>query len=372
MAAAAWGDLVAGVNLQVVMVPTPGGPVPVPMQHPCLGLVIDLVGTAVGASGLWSIRRKSSVRASSWNGADASTFGLRTWSLSLPAPDPLRPEREVEVDRAALAAGLGGLTRHYRDAGMTLCQRDPSFGMEAAAVGSGGLPKTAHLERRTGHDPRHDLRILVGRARELERRHEHLLAGLLGWGTESYAKNRKLDRRSAQGGRQFRPDHQFGGTLGGEPTQGFGGNGDLPPQMDAVFAGRQEQQRYKQKRTHHLQKVCAPVAIVACRRCGDSIVLLWLTLSLRFVCVLLCGRVWCVMTINTVDVPVFGHGSANCAIITGQRTVITCCYLWLQHIPSSSAGNRGKRQAALLGACLRTPGISATFNGAEPESSEST
>jgi RHS repeat-associated protein len=47
--AATWCDLVVGVDLHVVMVQTPGGPVPVPMPHPYLGLVGDPVGAAVGA-----------------------------------------------------------------------------------------------------------------------------------------------------------------------------------------------------------------------------------------------------------------------------------------------------------------------------------
>ena len=47
--AATWGDLVIGVDMHVVMVPTPGGPVPVPLPHPYLGLVGDPMGAAVGA-----------------------------------------------------------------------------------------------------------------------------------------------------------------------------------------------------------------------------------------------------------------------------------------------------------------------------------
>ena len=47
--AATWCDLVVGVDLHVVMVPTPGGPVPVPLPHPYLGLVGDPVGAVVGA-----------------------------------------------------------------------------------------------------------------------------------------------------------------------------------------------------------------------------------------------------------------------------------------------------------------------------------
>jgi YD repeat-containing protein len=47
--AATWGDLVVGVDLHMVLVPSPGGPVPVPLPHPYIGLLGDPVGAAVGA-----------------------------------------------------------------------------------------------------------------------------------------------------------------------------------------------------------------------------------------------------------------------------------------------------------------------------------
>jgi hypothetical protein len=47
--AATWGDLTIGVDVHIVMTPTPGGPVPTPMPHPYLGLVGDPVGAVVGA-----------------------------------------------------------------------------------------------------------------------------------------------------------------------------------------------------------------------------------------------------------------------------------------------------------------------------------
>jgi hypothetical protein len=47
--AATWGDFVVGVDVHVVMVPSPGGPVPVPLPHPYFGLVGDPAATAVGA-----------------------------------------------------------------------------------------------------------------------------------------------------------------------------------------------------------------------------------------------------------------------------------------------------------------------------------
>lgn len=45
--AATWGDLVVGVDLHNVLVPTPGGPVPVPLPHPFIGLTGDPAGALV-------------------------------------------------------------------------------------------------------------------------------------------------------------------------------------------------------------------------------------------------------------------------------------------------------------------------------------
>lgn len=47
--AAKFGDLVLGVDLHMVMVPTPGGPVPTPMPHLFMGVVYDPLGTAISA-----------------------------------------------------------------------------------------------------------------------------------------------------------------------------------------------------------------------------------------------------------------------------------------------------------------------------------
>lgn len=47
--AAKFGDLVTGVDLHMVMVPTPAGPVPTPLPHPFIGVVFDPLGAAIGA-----------------------------------------------------------------------------------------------------------------------------------------------------------------------------------------------------------------------------------------------------------------------------------------------------------------------------------
>ena len=46
--AAKFGDVVLGVDLHMVMVPTPAGPVPTPLPHPFVGVVWDPVGAVVG------------------------------------------------------------------------------------------------------------------------------------------------------------------------------------------------------------------------------------------------------------------------------------------------------------------------------------
>src|SRR5215475_6796505 len=46
--AAKFGDLVIGIDLHLVMVPTPAGPVPTPLPHPFVGVVFDPLGAAIG------------------------------------------------------------------------------------------------------------------------------------------------------------------------------------------------------------------------------------------------------------------------------------------------------------------------------------
>jgi len=48
--AATWMDLVVGVDVHVVLVPSPAGPVPTPLPHPFLGMTGDPVGAAVSAA----------------------------------------------------------------------------------------------------------------------------------------------------------------------------------------------------------------------------------------------------------------------------------------------------------------------------------
>src|SRR5512132_4035245 len=48
--AAKFGDIVIGVDLHLVMVPTPGGPVPTPLPHVFQGVVYDPAGAAIGAA----------------------------------------------------------------------------------------------------------------------------------------------------------------------------------------------------------------------------------------------------------------------------------------------------------------------------------
>jgi RHS repeat-associated protein len=45
-----WMDMVVGVDIHFVLVPTPAGPVPTPLPHPFVGIVYDPVGLVVGAA----------------------------------------------------------------------------------------------------------------------------------------------------------------------------------------------------------------------------------------------------------------------------------------------------------------------------------
>ncbi len=48
MIGAKWGDPVLGIDIHLVMVPTPAGPVPTPLPHPFVGVVFDPIGAALG------------------------------------------------------------------------------------------------------------------------------------------------------------------------------------------------------------------------------------------------------------------------------------------------------------------------------------
>ena len=50
MIAAKFGDPVIGIDIHRVIVPTPAGPVPVPLPHPFVGVVFDPLGAAIGAA----------------------------------------------------------------------------------------------------------------------------------------------------------------------------------------------------------------------------------------------------------------------------------------------------------------------------------
>jgi hypothetical protein len=49
MIAGKWFDLCVGVDIYIVLVPTPGGPVPTPLPHPFVGIIYDPAGLIVGA-----------------------------------------------------------------------------------------------------------------------------------------------------------------------------------------------------------------------------------------------------------------------------------------------------------------------------------
>lgn len=50
MIAAKFGDPVVGIDVHMVMVPSPAGPVPTPLPHPFVGVVFDPLGAAMGAA----------------------------------------------------------------------------------------------------------------------------------------------------------------------------------------------------------------------------------------------------------------------------------------------------------------------------------
>src|SRR4051794_6530807 len=48
--AAKFGDSVVGIDVHLVMVPTPSGLTPIPLPHPFVGVVFDPLGTLIGAA----------------------------------------------------------------------------------------------------------------------------------------------------------------------------------------------------------------------------------------------------------------------------------------------------------------------------------
>ncbi len=49
MLASSWTDLVLGIDVHIMLVPTPVGPVPTPLPHPFTGIVLDPMAAAQAA-----------------------------------------------------------------------------------------------------------------------------------------------------------------------------------------------------------------------------------------------------------------------------------------------------------------------------------
>ncbi len=77
-------DPVIGIDIHMVMVPTPGGPVPTPLPHPFIGFVWDPVGAAV-AAGLSLVFGGGPVYV---NGLDAANPGTEVKALIKHFPMP--------------------------------------------------------------------------------------------------------------------------------------------------------------------------------------------------------------------------------------------------------------------------------------------
>jgi RHS repeat-associated protein len=115
---AKWGDLVFGIDLHLVMVPTPTGPIPTPLPHAFVGIVFDPGGAAIAAA----MRRLSGgggggVRINGMIAAPTGTT-VRTLTPHVPTPPGAafapsdRPANEGMIvsgsKTVSIAGGAGG------------------------------------------------------------------------------------------------------------------------------------------------------------------------------------------------------------------------------------------------------------------------
>jgi len=100
-----WMDLVLGVDIHIMLVPTPVGPVPTPLPHPFTGLVLDPMGAAMNAAmggGVVLV-----------NGLFVTNCGTGVMNIPphLPVPGPFAkgiPENDAELWVGALNVSMGG------------------------------------------------------------------------------------------------------------------------------------------------------------------------------------------------------------------------------------------------------------------------
>lgn len=103
-----WMDLVLGVDIHIMLVPTPAGPVPTPLPHPFTGLVLDPMGAAMNAAmggGVVLV-----------NGLFVTNCGTGVLNIPphLPVPGPFakgKPENDAELWFGAL--NVAALKRRY-------------------------------------------------------------------------------------------------------------------------------------------------------------------------------------------------------------------------------------------------------------------
>ncbi len=105
MIASTWTDLVLGVDIHIMLVPTPAGPVPTPLPHPFTGIVLDPAALAMAAAtggGMVLI-----------NGLPATNCGTEVMNLPphLPVPGPFakgKPDNDALLIFGALNVEIAG------------------------------------------------------------------------------------------------------------------------------------------------------------------------------------------------------------------------------------------------------------------------
>lgn len=104
MTAAKWGDVVLGIDIHQVMVPTPGGPVPTPMPHAFFGVVFDPLGAAISAAISAAVGGGGAVLI---NGMPAGNTGTEVSGLGhTPTPPGTAFSRDdIPADRGTLVTG---------------------------------------------------------------------------------------------------------------------------------------------------------------------------------------------------------------------------------------------------------------------------
>ncbi len=106
MLVSTWFDPVIGVDIHIIMVPTPAGPVPTPLPNPFVGMVFDPAGLAIGAAMGANTVLVNSMPVNNVGTAVTSLMGVP--HIPVPGPFAKPPTNDAELMFGGLNVSMGG------------------------------------------------------------------------------------------------------------------------------------------------------------------------------------------------------------------------------------------------------------------------